>query len=77
MRLFSRRVARRLPDQVDGARKKPRRRLQIAGISALVALGLVLASTAANGLLEQSEKSSIRPYGERIAVRFNAREACA
>ncbi|MDQ1595706.1 MAG: hypothetical protein QOH40_2262 [Arthrobacter pascens] len=68
MRLFSRRAAGQSPDLVDGARKKPRRRLRIAGISALVALGLVLASTAANSLLEQSEKSSISPYGERIAI---------
>ena len=31
-------------------------------------MGLVLASTATNVFLEQAEKSSIRPYGERIPI---------
>jgi pimeloyl-ACP methyl ester carboxylesterase len=34
----------------------------------LIVAGLVLLSTAANLIFEQAEKSSIRPYGERIAV---------
>lgn len=68
MRLFPRRTARQSPDPAGGARKKRRRPLRTAGITALIALGLVLASTATNQILEQSEKTSISPYGERVAI---------
>jgi pimeloyl-ACP methyl ester carboxylesterase len=67
MRLFSRRTSGQPSDPAGGARKS-RRRLRAAGIAALIALGLVLVSTATNLILERSEKSSISPYGERIAV---------
>lgn len=68
MRLFLRRTARQSPDPTGGARTKSRRPLRTAGIAALMVLGLLLASTATNLILEQSEKSSISPYGERIAI---------
>lgn len=68
MRLFSRKHAGQSSDRGSGARKKPRRLLRIAGIAALIALGLTLASTAINLLLERAEKSSIPPYGERVTV---------
>ena len=68
MRLFPRRTARQSPDPTGGARTKSRRPLRTAGIAALMVLGLLLASTATNLILEQSEKSSISPYGERIAI---------
>lgn len=61
MRLFSRKHAGQTSDRGSGARKKPRRLLRIAGIAALIALGLTLASTAINLLLERAEKSSIPP----------------
>ena len=50
---------------------KPRRRRRWPrrlGIAALVVLGLVLVSTVANLLLEQREKATTAPYGERVAV---------
>ncbi|WP_457946158.1 alpha/beta fold hydrolase [Pseudarthrobacter sp. alpha12b] len=51
---------------------KPRRRRRRwprrLGIAALVILGLVLVSTVANLLLEQREKATTAPYGERVAV---------
>jgi pimeloyl-ACP methyl ester carboxylesterase len=68
MRLFSRKHAGQSSDRGPGARKKPRRLLRFAGIAALIALGLTLASTAINLLLERAEKSSIPPYGERVTV---------
>ncbi|MEW1920631.1 hypothetical protein [Pseudarthrobacter oxydans] len=49
-------------------RKKPRRWLRRLGIAALVALGLLLVSTAVNAALERAEKSSIPAYGERVPV---------
>jgi pimeloyl-ACP methyl ester carboxylesterase len=45
-----------------------RRRLRAVGVAVLIVAGLVLLSTAANLIFERAEKSSIRPYGERIAV---------
>lgn len=50
---------------------KPRRRRRWPrrlGITALVVLGLVLVSTVANLLLEQQERATLVPYGERVAV---------
>ena len=49
---------------------KPRRRRwpRRLGIAALVVIGLVLVSTVANLLLEQREKATVAPYGERVAV---------
>ena len=67
MRLFSRRTSGQPSDPAGGA-PKSRRRLRALGIAALTALGLVLVSTATNLVLERSEKSSISPYGERIAI---------
>lgn len=53
----------------DSARlKKPRRWRRRLGIAALVVVGLVLVSTAVNLFLENQEKLSIEPYGERVAV---------
>ncbi|WP_104046081.1 alpha/beta fold hydrolase [Arthrobacter sp. ZGTC412] len=52
----------------SGTRKKPRRGLRRAGIAAVVVLGLILASTVINAILESAEKSSVAAYGERIAV---------
>ena len=52
-------------DPVQPRRRRWPRRL---GIAALVVLGLVLVSTVANLLLEQREKATIAPYGQRIQV---------
>lgn len=74
MRLFRRRTsgppsdAVRPADAVRLPRRRSRRLLRVAGIAVLVALGLALLSTAANLILEAKEKSSISPYGERIAI---------
>jgi pimeloyl-ACP methyl ester carboxylesterase len=51
-----------------GPRKKRRRGLRVIGIAALVVLGLILVSTAVNGILERTEKSTLAPYGERVGV---------
>lgn len=42
--------------------------LRRAVIAALVALGLILVSTAVNLVMERAEKSGIPAYGERVAV---------
>ena len=49
-------------------RPRWRRRLRIAAIVTLSAVGLVLASAAANLALESAERSSITPYGEKVQV---------
>lgn len=46
--------------------KKPRRLLRRFGVAALMALGLLLISTAVNAVMEQAEKSNIPAYGERV-----------
>jgi pimeloyl-ACP methyl ester carboxylesterase len=51
-----------------GPRKKRRRGLRVIGIAALVVLGLILVSTAINGILERTEKSTLAPYGQRVVV---------
>lgn len=48
--------------------KKPRRWRRRAGTALLVVLGLVLAGGAINAVLEDQERQSIEPYGERVAV---------
>ncbi|MDQ0767889.1 pimeloyl-ACP methyl ester carboxylesterase [Pseudarthrobacter defluvii] len=59
-------VGTRVEDPVKPRRRRrwPRR----LGIAALVVLGLILVSTVANLLLEQREKATLAPYGERIEV---------
>ncbi|UUL77318.1 alpha/beta hydrolase [Pseudarthrobacter sp. Fe7] len=49
-------------------RRRPGRWLRRLGTAALVVLGLVLVSTVANLFLEQREKATLAPYGERVAV---------
>lgn len=69
-------ASRQLPNTTSHAtqgapekRRRPfRRTLKTTGIIALTALGLTLASTAANALLEQQEKSSTAPYGDLVEV---------
>ena len=46
----------------------PRRLLRAAGIAVLTVLALLTVSTVANLLLERSEKESIVPYGNRVAI---------
>lgn len=53
-------------------RKKPRRWLWRFGSAALVALGLLLVSTAVNAAMERAEKSSTPAYGERVPVEGGA-----
>lgn len=48
--------------------KGRRRGLRVLAIVALTLIGLVLVSTAANLLLEQSERASTTPYGERVQI---------
>ncbi|MET4589420.1 alpha/beta hydrolase [Arthrobacter sp. 754] len=50
------------------SKKRRRRPLRAAGIVALVVLGLVLVSTVINLILESTEKSGTKPYGDRVAV---------
>lgn len=59
-----------MKDRGQNPLKPPRRRRwpRRLGIGALVVLGLVLVSTVANLLLEQREKATVAPYGERVAV---------
>ncbi|WP_104167739.1 alpha/beta fold hydrolase [Arthrobacter sp. SX1312] len=69
-------ASRQLPNTTSHAtqgvpekRRRPfRRTLKTTGIVALTALGLTLASTAANALLEQQEKSSTAQYGDLVEV---------
>ena len=68
MRLLARRTSKATEAPDSGARKKRRRPWRAAGIVGSVILGLVLASTVINLILEPAEKSSIKPYGERVAV---------
>jgi len=68
MRLYPRRTSRQPSDPGREARGKTRRPLRVAGIAALIVVGLVLVSTATNLIFERAEKSSISPYGERIAI---------
>jgi pimeloyl-ACP methyl ester carboxylesterase len=50
------------------SRKKPWRRLRRFGVAVLVALGLLLVSTAVNAAMERAEKSDTPAYGERVPV---------
>ncbi|GAB3521705.1 alpha/beta fold hydrolase [Arthrobacter monumenti] len=69
-------VSRQLPNTTSHAtqgapekRRQPfRRTLKATGVIALTALGITLASTAANALLEQQEKSSTAQYGDLVEV---------
>ena len=56
-------------DSVPG-RPRPKRRKgpRILAVAVLAAVGLGLASTCANLLLERQERASITPYGERIQI---------
>lgn len=58
------------PGPTVTATRRPRwqRRLRITAVVTLSAVGLVLASTAANLALESAERSSITPYGEKVQV---------
>src|SRR5687767_2620324 len=50
-------------------RRRPfRRTRKILGVVAITALGITLASTGANALLEQHERSSTAQYGELVEV---------
>ena len=52
-----------------GKRRWPfRRTRKVIGVIALTALGITLASTAANAVLEQQERSSTAPYGHLVEV---------
>ncbi|MCW2131927.1 alpha/beta fold hydrolase [Arthrobacter sp. VKM Ac-2550] len=70
------RVSRQLPNTTSHAtqgapkkRRRPfRRTLKTTGVIALTALGITLASTTANALLEQQEKSSTAQYGGLVEV---------
>ena len=56
-------------DSVPGRRRPKRRKgLRILAVAVLAAVGLGLASTGANLLLERQERASITPYGERIQI---------
>ncbi len=68
MRLFPRRTFREPSVPGGEVRSKTRRPLRVAGIAALIVVGLVLVSTATNLIFERTEKSSISPYGERITI---------
>jgi pimeloyl-ACP methyl ester carboxylesterase len=73
MRILPRRTAKPSAGPVPGAgHKNPRRWLRVTGIAAVIAVGLGLASTAANLIFERAEKSSIAAYGERIQISSGA-----
>ena len=56
-------------DSVPGRRRPGRRKgLRILAAAVLAAVGLGLASTGANLLLERQERASITPYGERVEI---------
>ncbi|WP_319004580.1 alpha/beta hydrolase, partial [Arthrobacter sp. SO3] len=56
-------------DPVPGRRRARRRKgWRILAVAVLAAVGLGLASTGANLLLERQERASITPYGERIEI---------
>ena len=63
---------REAPKDADSVprRRRPRRRkgLRILAAAVLTAIGLGLASTGANLLLERQERASITPYGERVEI---------
>ncbi len=65
--IFSRRT-RSIPDHTQSRQKRRRRRLRATGIAALTILGLVLASTSANLIMESVERSNTVPYGEKIQI---------
>lgn len=56
------------PDQPPPRRKRRRRGLRAIAAVALTVLGLVLASTAANLILERVERANATPYGERVQI---------
>ena len=54
---------------IPGKRFRPfRRTRKVIGAIALTALGITLASTAANAVLEQQERSSTAQYGHLVEV---------
>ena len=65
--IFSRRT-RSIPDHTESRQKRRRRRLRATGVAALTILGLVLASTSANLIMESVERSNTVPYGEKIQI---------
>lgn len=67
LRIFSRRT-RSIPDPTVSRRKRRGRGLRATGVVALTLLGLVLASTSANLIMERFERSNAVPYGEKIEI---------
>ena len=68
MSQVSRQLSHPATERTTVRRRRPLRALKVTGILALTALGVTLASTAANSFLEQQEKSSIAPYGDLVKV---------
>ncbi|MBG6239961.1 pimeloyl-ACP methyl ester carboxylesterase [Mycetocola sp. CAN_C7] len=56
------------PETQRISEKRFRRTLRITGVIAATALGITLASTAANSFLEHQERSSIARYGDLVKV---------
>lgn len=52
----------------SGSGRNWRRRIRNLGIVAVTVAGLVLCSTTANLVIENAERSSIAPYGQRVQV---------
>lgn len=68
MGIIPRRTAASTTDPAPRRRRGFRPILRVMATVALIALGLGMASTAANWLLERQERASITPYGERIPI---------
>jgi pimeloyl-ACP methyl ester carboxylesterase len=67
LRIFSRRT-RSIADHTPPRQKRRRRGLRATGIVALTIVGLVLASTSANLIMESVERSNAVSYGEKIEI---------
>jgi len=52
----------------SGSGRNWRRRIRNLGLVAVTVAGLVLCSTTANLVIENAERSSIAPYGQRVQV---------
>jgi pimeloyl-ACP methyl ester carboxylesterase len=68
MGIIPRRTKASPTDPAPRPKRRPRRLLRGIATVALIALGLGLASTAGNWVLERQERASITPYGERMAI---------
>lgn len=68
MGIIPRRTNASSTDPTPRRRRRSRRLLRIIATVMLIAVGLGLASTAANWLLKRQERASITPYGERMAI---------